>query len=73
MEHLESQLRAAEIRLSGDVLDRMDEINPPRVTINFADNHWTGLALEPGTDAREKLQEAGLQRLSLQRPTSDRP
>jgi hypothetical protein len=73
MEHLESQLRAAEIRLSGDVLDRMDEINPPRVTMNFADNHWTGPALEPGTDAREKLPEAGLQRLSLQRPTSDRP
>jgi len=30
-----------------DVLDRIDEINPPGVTINPADNGWTQPALEP--------------------------
>ncbi|WP_328816740.1 aldo/keto reductase [Nonomuraea cypriaca] len=40
MEHLESQLPAAGVRLSGDVLDRIDEIVPPGVTINPADAGW---------------------------------
>jgi aryl-alcohol dehydrogenase-like predicted oxidoreductase len=47
MEHLESQLTAADITLTDDVLDRIDEINPPGVTINHADNGWTQPALEP--------------------------
>ena len=47
MEHLESQLAAAEMTLSDDVLDRIDEINPPGVTINHADNGWTQPALQP--------------------------
>ncbi len=38
MEHLESQLTAADVVLSDDVLDRIDEINPPGVTINPVDN-----------------------------------
>jgi hypothetical protein len=29
------------------VLDRIDEINPPGITINPADNGWTQPALEP--------------------------
>ena len=29
IEHLESQLTAADVELSDDVLDRIDEINPP--------------------------------------------
>jgi aryl-alcohol dehydrogenase-like predicted oxidoreductase len=29
MEHLESQLPAADVKLTGDVLDRIDEIVPP--------------------------------------------
>jgi aryl-alcohol dehydrogenase-like predicted oxidoreductase len=47
MEHLQSQLTATEIVLSDEVLDRIDEINPPGVTINHADNGWTQPALEP--------------------------
>jgi aryl-alcohol dehydrogenase-like predicted oxidoreductase len=41
MEHLESQLSAADVELSDDVLDRIDQINPPGVTINHSDNGWT--------------------------------
>ncbi|MFJ5841669.1 aldo/keto reductase [Streptomyces shenzhenensis] len=37
MEHLESQLGAAEVPLSTDVLDRIDEIVPPGTTFNPAD------------------------------------
>jgi 2-keto-4-pentenoate hydratase len=37
MEHLESQLPAADVTLS-DVLDRIDQIVAPGVTINPADD-----------------------------------
>ena len=37
MDHLESQLGAAGVRLSDDVLDRIDEIVPPGTTVNPAD------------------------------------
>jgi aryl-alcohol dehydrogenase-like predicted oxidoreductase len=47
MDHLQSQLSAADVRFSDEVLDRIDEINPPGVTINHADNGWTQPALEP--------------------------
>jgi aryl-alcohol dehydrogenase-like predicted oxidoreductase len=47
MDHLDSQLSAAETTLPGDVLDRIDQINPPGVTINHADNGWTQPALRP--------------------------
>jgi aryl-alcohol dehydrogenase-like predicted oxidoreductase len=47
MEHLESQLAAADVVLSDEVLDRIDEINPPGVTINRADNGWTQPSLQP--------------------------
>ncbi|WP_245740865.1 aldo/keto reductase [Nonomuraea maritima] len=40
MEHLEGQLGADEVRLSDDVLDRIDEIVPPGVTVNPADAGW---------------------------------
>jgi aryl-alcohol dehydrogenase-like predicted oxidoreductase len=40
MEHLESQLGAADVVLSDDVLDRIDEIVPPGVNINPADGGW---------------------------------
>jgi len=52
MEHLESQLSAADVTLSGDMLDRIDEINPPGVTINRADNGWTARALAPAARRR---------------------
>ena len=38
VEHLESQLAAADVVLSDEVLDRIDAINPPGVTINHLDN-----------------------------------
>ena len=47
VEHLESQLTAADIELPGDVLDRIDEIVPPGVTINPADNGWVSPAPRP--------------------------
>jgi aryl-alcohol dehydrogenase-like predicted oxidoreductase len=47
MEHLESQLSAADVELSDEVLDRIDQIVPPGTTINHADNGWTARALQP--------------------------
>ena len=46
MEHLESQLAAADVELGDDVLDRIDEIVPPGITINPADNGWVSPALQ---------------------------
>jgi aryl-alcohol dehydrogenase-like predicted oxidoreductase len=40
MEHLESQLPGLELRLSTDVLDRIDEIVPPGVDLNDTDVGW---------------------------------
>jgi aryl-alcohol dehydrogenase-like predicted oxidoreductase len=45
MEHLESQLTAADVVLSADVLDRIDEIVPPGVTLNPDDAGWQPPAL----------------------------
>jgi aryl-alcohol dehydrogenase-like predicted oxidoreductase len=47
MAHLESQLAAADVVLSDDVLDRIDEIVPPGVTLNPADNGWVSPSLQP--------------------------
>jgi aryl-alcohol dehydrogenase-like predicted oxidoreductase len=47
MEHLESQLTAAEVTLSDDVLDRIDEIVPPGVTISPGDMFFDNPALAP--------------------------
>jgi aryl-alcohol dehydrogenase-like predicted oxidoreductase len=41
MDHLESQLPAADVQLSQDVLDRIDEIVPPGTNPNPADAGWT--------------------------------
>jgi aryl-alcohol dehydrogenase-like predicted oxidoreductase len=41
MEHLDGYLAADGIELSLDVLDRIDAIVPPGVTINVADNMWS--------------------------------
>jgi aryl-alcohol dehydrogenase-like predicted oxidoreductase len=40
MEHLDTYLAADGIDLSNDLLDRIDQIVPPGVTINVADNMW---------------------------------
>ena len=45
MEHLESQLTAADVTLSDEVLDRIDEIVPPGVNLNPADAGWQNPAL----------------------------
>lgn len=52
MEHLESQLTAADIELSEDVLDQIDKIVPPGLTINPADNGWTSPSLRPAARRR---------------------
>jgi aryl-alcohol dehydrogenase-like predicted oxidoreductase len=52
MEHLEAQLAADDVDLSDDVLDRIDEVNPPGTTINPADNGWVGPALQPAARRR---------------------
>jgi aryl-alcohol dehydrogenase-like predicted oxidoreductase len=45
MEHLESQLTAMELRLSADVLDRIDEIVPPGTDLNATDVGWVPAAI----------------------------
>jgi aryl-alcohol dehydrogenase-like predicted oxidoreductase len=52
MEHLESQLTAADVSLSDDVLDRIDEIVPPGVNVNPADGGWANPALGPAARRR---------------------
>src|SRR6202046_1779519 len=46
MEHLESQLPALELRLSADVLDRIDEIVLPGPDLNVTDVGWVPAAIE---------------------------
>ncbi|MGI8505586.1 MAG: aldo/keto reductase [Solirubrobacteraceae bacterium] len=45
MEQLESQLSAADVTLSDEVLDRIDEVVPPGVNLNEADGGWQNPAL----------------------------
>jgi aryl-alcohol dehydrogenase-like predicted oxidoreductase len=52
MEHLESQLSAADVELSDDVLDKIDEIVPPGVSINANDGGWPNPGLEPAARRR---------------------
>jgi aryl-alcohol dehydrogenase-like predicted oxidoreductase len=52
MDHLESQLPAAEIALSTELLDRIDEIVPPGVTLNSLDNMSFTPALTPAARRR---------------------
>ncbi len=51
-EHLDSQLPAADVELSADLLDRIDEIVPPGVTLNQDDNMTFSTAL--GSAARRR-------------------
>jgi len=52
MEHLESQLTAADVVLTDDVLDRIDEIVPPGVNVSPADGGWPNPGLEPAARRR---------------------
>jgi aryl-alcohol dehydrogenase-like predicted oxidoreductase len=52
MEHLESQLAAADVVLDEAVLDRIDEIVPPGINLNPADAGWQNPALAPAARRR---------------------
>jgi aryl-alcohol dehydrogenase-like predicted oxidoreductase len=52
MEHLESQLTAADVVLDEAVLDRIDEIVPPGTSLNPADAGWQSPALQPAARRR---------------------
>ena len=54
-EHLDGYLAADGIELPDDVLDRIDEIVPPGVTVNVADNMWAAgtRALDTGFRRRQ--------------------
>jgi aryl-alcohol dehydrogenase-like predicted oxidoreductase len=47
MEQLESQIGAAEVELSDEILDRIDEVVAPGTNLNAADTGWSNPALEP--------------------------
>jgi aryl-alcohol dehydrogenase-like predicted oxidoreductase len=47
MEHLDDQLKALEVELGDDLLDRIDEIVPPGVNVKPADIAWQNPALRP--------------------------
>ena len=47
MEQLSSQLPAAEVTLSAEVLDRIDELVPPGTNVNPEDTGWQNPALKP--------------------------
>jgi aryl-alcohol dehydrogenase-like predicted oxidoreductase len=53
LEQLESQLPAADITLSNDVLDRIDELVAPGVTINPDDNSYGEAELRPAARRRD--------------------
>ncbi len=52
MGHLESQLPAAELQLSDEVLDAIDQIVAPGVNLNPADSGWMPPALQPTSRRR---------------------
>ena len=52
MEQLRSQLPAAHVTLSTDVLDRIDQLVPPGVTINPVDNSYGDVELAPAARRR---------------------
>jgi aryl-alcohol dehydrogenase-like predicted oxidoreductase len=53
MEHLESQLPAADVVLDQALLDRIDEIVPPGTNFNPADGGWAHPALQPEARRRQ--------------------
>jgi aryl-alcohol dehydrogenase-like predicted oxidoreductase len=52
MEQLESQLTAADVELSDDVLDRIDQIAAPGTNINPADGGWPNPAMDKAARRR---------------------
>jgi hypothetical protein len=62
MEHLEAQLPALELRLGGDVLDRIDEIVPPGLDVNETDVGWVPAAIADKSLRRRPLEGSAEQR-----------
>jgi aryl-alcohol dehydrogenase-like predicted oxidoreductase len=54
MEQLEGQLAAAHVELDDALLDRIDEIVPPGVTLNPADGGWSHPGMEAPARRRER-------------------
>src|SRR3954467_13799449 len=54
MDQLQTQLAAAGVVLTEEVLDRIDEIVPPGMTINPADSSFANPALEPSARRRQR-------------------
>jgi hypothetical protein len=52
MEQLEGQLAAVDVALEDEVLDRIDAIVAPGVTVNPEDNSWHNPSLEPAARRR---------------------
>jgi aryl-alcohol dehydrogenase-like predicted oxidoreductase len=52
MDHLESQLGAADVTLEAAILDRIDEIVPPGTNVNPADTGWQSPDLEAAARRR---------------------
>jgi aryl-alcohol dehydrogenase-like predicted oxidoreductase len=52
MDHLESQIGAADVTLDPAILDRIDEIVPPGVNVNPGDSGWQNPDLEPAARRR---------------------
>jgi aryl-alcohol dehydrogenase-like predicted oxidoreductase len=52
MEQLESQIGAADVELSDEILDRIDQIVPPGVNLNPSDSGWSNPALQPSARRR---------------------
>ena len=52
VQQLESQLPAAGMTLTGELLDRIDELVLPGVNLNAADGGWQNPALEPAARRR---------------------
>jgi aryl-alcohol dehydrogenase-like predicted oxidoreductase len=58
MEHLESQLGAASVRLEPAVLDRIDEIVPPGTNLNHTDAGWLPPWLADASQRRRNAEGA---------------
>ncbi|WP_420898508.1 hypothetical protein [Cryobacterium lactosi] len=52
MEQLVSQLSAADVTLSAEILDRIDELVAPGVTMNPDDNSYGAAELTPAARRR---------------------
>jgi hypothetical protein len=75
MEHFESQLTATQIDLADDILDAIDAIVAPGVTLNPADDGWVPPA-RPRTRRPPALtpeEERTMETLPSRRPAKDRP